>query len=485
MIAPTRRAALAGLLATTLAPRLDAAKTPVTKTALDALLDRAATLPPRAGIALLDGIDRVALGDGARLDLLTARAGLACDAALATLGAPGRSPYRISPRAGVWQRATDPAAIDAEREAVVADATRGIVLPRAVLDDTVAAIKGRDAAPDVTAALQRLADALTALRERAPPPGMRHLPHGASWYALLLRRHGVRLTPEAADRLLAREETRLERRAQALFATRGDRAGALGDRYRRLWRDTRHHFPDNARGRARAVADMNDVLATIRTALRGDVPDVPSWPLDVAVRGMNAAELAAGLQGFRQLPTPTIPGAYVIDLRRIAARPRWTLPSVVAHELLPGHLLQMPLEAGAPPHTLRLEYAAGFSEGWAIHAEELAARRGWLGDDPLVMLGHLHWLLFRVCRARADLAIHWRGSSVAQVRGRFEQMLGEPVYFIDFATDIGRIIVEPGVRVAEATSWLAIRERMARRPGRLIPFLRAGRRRDEQISAAP
>lgn len=199
---------------------------------------------------------------------------------------------------------------------------------------------------------------------------------------------------------------------------------------------------------------------------------------------MTASELAAGVQGFRQLPTPTASGAYVADLRRIAARPRWTLPSVVAHELLPGHLLQMPLEASTPPHPLRLEYAVGFPEGWAIHAEEMAAKAGWLGDDPLVALGHLHWLLFRVSRARADLAIHWRGTPIPEVRQRFEQLLGEPAYFIDFATDIGRILVEPGIRVAEATSWLSIRERMAQQPGGLIPFLRAGRRRDEDLHAA-
>lgn len=480
MIAPTRRAALAGLLAAPLAIRAGAE--PPADAAVDRLLDRAAALAPARGLALLAPIDVAALDVRARLDVVTARAGLACDAALARIAMPGRSPYRIGPRAGAWQRAIDPDTIDAERVAVTTDAERGVLLPRAVLDSTIAAMRARTAPPATSAALARFAAALEAWRGRAPSPGMLHLPNGTGWYALLLRRHGVALSPADTDRQLAREEARLIARATALFAGLGDRSGSLGDRYRRLWRDPRHLYADDATGRAQAIADMNQVLAAIRTALPAAIPDLPAWTFDVAVRGMSAAEAAAGLQGFRTLPTPGAPGGYVVDLRRIAARPRWTLPSVVAHELLPGHMLQLPLEAFAPPHRLRLDYAIGFPEGWAAGAEEMAAQYDWLGDDPQVLLGHCHWLLFRIARARADLAIHWRGTPVAAVQRRLESLLGEPVYFIDIATDVARILTEPGTRVAEATSWLAIRRMLAARTAdSLADMLAAGRRRDDAI----
>ncbi|MEH3157724.1 MAG: DUF885 family protein [Sphingomonas taxi] len=96
-------------------------------------------------------------------------------------------------------------------------------------------------------------------------------------------------------------------------------------------------------------------------------------------------------------PAPDRRGAYIVDLRRIRDRPRWTLPSVVAHELLPGHMIQLGLEERAAPHPLRLDYAASFVEGWGIHAEALAAADGAFAD-PHAMLGHLHWLIFRVAR---------------------------------------------------------------------------------------
>ncbi|WP_312000140.1 DUF885 family protein, partial [Bacillus subtilis] len=72
---------------------------------------------------------------------------------------------------------------------------------------------------------------------------------------------------------------------------------------------------------------------------------------------------------------------YTVDLDRIEHRPAWTLPSVVAHELLPGHMLQMPMEALAAPHALRLEYAQGFIEGWGIFAERAVAAAGLYQGD--------------------------------------------------------------------------------------------------------
>ena len=145
---------------------------------------------------------------------------------------------------------------------------------------------------------------------------------------------------------------------------------------------------------------------------------MPAWCLDVAARRLPRADELAGKGGWRALPEPGKAGAYYVDLKDIARRPRWTLPSVVAHELLPGHMIQLPIEAAAKPHPLRLTYAAAFAEGWAIWAEQLAARQGAFAD-PLDRLGHLHWLLFRVGRGLADIAIHCDGWSPNARRRRW------------------------------------------------------------------
>jgi uncharacterized protein (DUF885 family) len=173
---------------------------------------------------------------------------------------------------------------------------------------------------------------------------------------------------------------------------------------------------------------------------------------------MSRVEELAGKAGYRVLPAPGKSGAYYVDLKNIRRRPSWTLPSVVAHELLPGHMIQLPIEVAADPHPLRLEYAPAFAEGWGVYAEQLAAAEGAF-VDPMAELGHIHWLLFRVGRGLVDIAIHSDGWPVEHARAQLVEWQGEPVYFAPFDTDLARIVAEPASRAAEALAWLAIADR--------------------------
>ncbi len=319
--------------------------------------------------------------------------------------------------------------------------------------------------------------ALVALRDRGTP-GARGLPDGGTYLLLELRRQlGDDVALDLAERRLATERRRIEAAARRLFGTPGTTAGTTGDRYRALWRDERFLYPDDDAGRAAAVADMNATLATLRPRVDAACGFAPP---PCIVRALTAAEIAQGKGGFRQLPTGGEPGFYAVDLKEVRRRPRWTLPSVVAHELLPGHLLQLPVEALTPPHPLRVTYATAFVEGWGIYAETLAAR--WDLFDAPALLGHLHWLLFRLCRAEADLGIHRHGWTLDRARAQLVAVVGEPAYFAPFDTDLARIAVEPGVRAAEALAWLGIADRARGRGGRYHrAVLAGGRRRLEQL----
>ncbi|OAN63163.1 DUF885 family protein [Sphingomonas sp. TDK1] len=259
---------------------------------------------------------------------------------------------------------------------------------------------------------------------------------------------------------------------------------SVGARFEALWRDPRNLFPDDEEGRAAAINAMRATLATIRPRLPRLIGMLPVACRRVEVRGLDAREIAAGKGGYRILPDMGIRGSYVVDLKEIRRRPRFSLPSVVAHELLPGHMAQMPLEARAAPHPLRLRYAAAFPEGWGIYAEMLMAEDG-LFADPLDMLGHLHWLLFRVCRGLADIAIHARGEAPEQALADIRASMGEPAYFAPFAADVTRITKEPAIRAAEA--WVPLRlgacrpHSCSKWPGFHSILLRNGRRRTEQF----
>ncbi|KQM64970.1 hypothetical protein ASE75_07880 [Sphingomonas sp. Leaf17] len=481
----TRRAVLAGLAASALVPAGVRAGSGL-RPALDAAAARAAD-DPAGALRLLAGFDPTALPIRDHLDLTSARAGLAIDATLARdfpNGRRGRGPYRVTHMSGAWKAApNDPAAIDADTDGLIADADAGVVLPLASLDRTIAALSTARAIapPSIVVALTRQIATLDAMRDRSGTrPGIGRLRHGADWYALLLQRALGPVTPGMAERRLIAERDRLHDRAQGLFDRIGAPAGTIADRYARLWRDDRFLYPDSADGRARLIADMNGMLATARAAVPAMVgPGVPSWCLDAVARPLAPAEIAAGRGGYRVVPTATTPGAYVVDLKDIRRRPRWTLPAVVAHELLPGHMIQLGLETAAPPHPLRIDYAAAFVEGWSIHAETLAAKTG-AYDDPHDALGHVHWLLFRVTRALVDLGIHRHGWSIEQARAALVAWQGEPAYFAPFDVELARIPIEPASRVTEAMAWLAIADAPQSATG-WAARLADGRRRTDDL----
>lgn len=429
--------------------------------ALRALLDRAAKDPPEQALRDLAAADAGNLSPSARLDLVTARAGLAIDAELLRrfpFGRLGR-PYRVTPLAGAWIRHGDPAAIDADTAAIRKDAAAGVVLPAGLLARIIAAIEAaRAAAADpVAPALDRQLAALRDQLPAAPPPGVGRLPNGAAYYALLLKRiTGDDADPAAAERRFEQERQRLSARAEALFAGLGHRKGSIGARYSALWRDPRWLYSDDDAGRDRAVADMNRTLDAARRHLPAQFAAWPPRSLDVSARRMSRADEAAGRSGYRELPTVTRSGAYYVDLKDIARRPAWTLPGVVHHELLPGHMIQLPIEADAGQHALRLDYTPAYPEGWAIHAEQMAAADGAFADDPLAELGHIHWMLFRACRALADIGIHLHGWSLDQAHRKLIEWQGEPGYFAPFPLELDRITAEPASRAAEAFVWLTI-----------------------------
>lgn len=427
---------------------------------------------PEAKLDRLTRFSTTGLSRSAALDLETVRAGLRIDAALARhfpFGKLGRSPYSVSLASGAWRDARSVSEagaaaladrIDAETAAIEADARAGTILPTSLLNRTIAGIRG--AVPKATG---RLANALAgqgaALERLAPQsdaaPGVWRLRDGETYFAQLLERQGGEAVDPGAlhDRLMAKWHE-LRARADALLRRQGLSRGSVGNRIIAFARQERWLYGDDSAGRDRAVADMNRWLDRARVrvpALFGDVPDICR---DVSVRRMSASDEAARRQGYRVVPGPGRSGAYYVDLADIRRRPSWSLPGVVHHELLPGHMIQLPIEQLADPHPLRLEYAPAFVEGWAVYAEQLAAAHGAFDDAESALLGHTHWLLFRIGRAVIDTGVHYKRWSFQAALQTLGEVQGEPAHFAPFATDIDRICLEPGIRAAEALNWLRL-----------------------------
>jgi len=305
----------------------------------------------------------------------------------------------------------------------------------------------------------------SSLAPRAGEPGVGRLPHGADYFGLLIdRQFGGRDAAAIHRRVMAKARD-VAAEADELLARLGYAGKTTGERFRAAFRDPRFLYADSESGRDRAVADMNRWLGRARGRLPRLFESLPPECVNVAVRRMTSVEEAAKKSGYRVLPSPDgAPGSYFVDLSDIRRRPDWSLASVVHHELLPGHMMQLPLQTRADPHPLRLAAATGFIEGWAIYAEQLAAQSGLYAQDPRGEIGCLQWLLFRLGRALIDIGINALGWSDDVALAFLRDLQGDPVIFAPFEKDIARAHAAPGSLAGDVLNWLGF-EQLAQKGG--------------------
>jgi uncharacterized protein (DUF885 family) len=171
---------------------------------------------------------------------------------------------------------------------------------------------------------------------------------------------------------------------------------------------------------------------------------------------MPAADVAAGKGGYRVAPADGKPGAYYVDLRHIRERPRWSLPTVAFHEVTPGHLLQLPLQAAACPPEARIKASGAYFEAWGIYAEQLCADLGAYAHDPLGEIGYLQWRLFRLGRIVADTGLHAMGWSRERAITELTDLQGQSIAFITIEGDVERMVAAPGKVAAEGLGAMAL-----------------------------
>jgi uncharacterized protein (DUF885 family) len=418
-----------------------------------------------ADVMALRGFDPTPLSLEARLDYDGIVEGLGLEAILRTrfpFGTVGQaiSPYVVSPRSGTWlgveealkTRTADDviAGIRGETARIAADATRRVVPPQSVIEATATriAMVPQTIPRPVTDALDAQIAALNGLHERAPTgAGVWQLPDGGAYYALALKiGTSLDIDPVAAHQAGLALVQDLSARAEPLLRRQGLRKGAIGARLHALAQQPRFLYSDDDAGRAKAVADMNAQLARVRPRLSDAFTSVSSGAVDVQLAG-------PGKIGYRVAPSydGSKPGAYYVDLRDIRRRPRWSLPTVVHHETLPGHLLQLPLQERAHPHPLRLRYCPNaFFEGWAIYAEQLAGEMQLLPDD-VARLGFLQSLLVRAARLVVDTGIHGKRWTRAEAIARFAAIAGDAPD--TFENEVDRIVVQPGATAGPALGY--------------------------------
>ncbi len=363
--------------------------------------------------------------------------------------------------------------LDGETARVRAASARGVVPPDFLLDKTLKqmtqSLAGEPAGWDVVTSLTRRTSdipgdwgnqAAAIARDKVKPAlerqlaamqddwkkatsdaGMWARPDGDAWYRWGLRASTTtNMTPDEVHAMGRDELARLQSQMDVILQGLGYGKGSVGARMTALGKDPRFIFPEGDAGRAQIMELVQNRLRDIRARMPRAFNTLA--PGNVEVRRIPPVEEAGapGAYGGAGSIDGKVPGKMWINLRTTGIWTRYSLPTLVYHEAIPGHVWQGEYSFRLPLIRSLLQFNA-FSEGWALYAEQLGDELGAYEGDPVGRLGYLQSIAFRACRMVVDTGLHakrwtrsqaidWfastNGSSVDEVTGEVDRYCSWP-----------------------------------------------------------
>jgi uncharacterized protein (DUF885 family) len=379
-------------------------------------------------------------------------------------GAPwDRSPYVVSQLTGAYQsiptfldtkhRIEDAADIESylarmdafaaalnnDTEAMNRDVGRGIIPPDFILDTTLTQLEELSTESDSSVLLtslhrraktlnqQQLEAARKIWNEKISPAlekqwgavkqarakakhdaGVWHIKDGDSWYADYLQiSTTTKMTPDEIHKMGVEQAAEISAKMEAILKEQGLTQGGIGARIKSLYSDKYLYSNDDA-GKKQMIADLQARLEAVESRLPAYFNELPkakavveAVPALIDAGAPAAYYQNAALDGSR-------PATIYFNLHDTHEWPKWSSPSTLYHEGMPGHHLQVGLAqeiTGLPRYRAQM-FFSGYGEGWALYAEQLADEMGVYENDPLGRLGYLKDQAFRAGRLVIDTGMH-------------------------------------------------------------------------------
>jgi uncharacterized protein (DUF885 family) len=277
-------------------------------------------------------------------------------------------------------------------------------------------------------------------------------PGGAEVYAERVRSHTTtELTPAQIHAIGLREMARLRAEMEAVIAQvkfDGDFAAFV----KTLNTDPKFFHS----GPQALLAGYRDIAKRIDPELPKLFAELPRTPYGVRAMPDHFSSETAEFYSSPALDGSQ-PGWFNANPKAWRTRPVWGMETLVAHEAVPGHHLQIAraAELGELPMFRRGGGYTAFDEGWALYAETLGFDLGLYGD-PYSRFGHLQWQAFRAARLVVDTGLHSMGWSSQQAIDYMVERTGEAPDFV--ASEVDRYLSWPGQALAYMVGELKIIE---------------------------
>ena len=413
----------------------------------------------------------------------TAVEGMALSYGVATIGDWRNTPYVVIQNVGAWldvpqlldgdqpvrdagdaeaylaRLAAMPGQLDGETARIRHARGQGLVPPSFLLDKTIAGLSrtiveaanangplvgplarkaatipgswSARAAADVRAAIvpaleRQLAELRAARTVASDAPGLGVRPHGPEWYAWGLRA-GTTTRRSATDLHAFGRAGLADLHAQmnVILNKEGLTEGSVADRAIAFQRRPGIGFPNDDEGRRRIVAYMQGRIDAIRPRLSRAFRRLARGSLEIRRMPLAQEPGAPAAYGGPGSIDGREPGKIWVNLGDPSIHNRVTIPDLVFHEGIPGHVWQGEYAQRLPLIRSILAFNA-YSEGWALYAEQLADELGMYEDDPAGRLGYLMGLAWRAVRLIVDTGIHAMGWSRERALHEFVAATGLP-----------------------------------------------------------
>jgi uncharacterized protein (DUF885 family) len=282
------------------------------------------------------------------------------------------------------------------------------------------------------------------------------LPNGREYYQFCIRYHTtLDRTPEQVHQTGQAEVRRIRAEMEAAISKTGFEGG-LREFIAFLRTDLRF-YAETPEGLLKETAYLLKRIDGELPRLFRTLPRLPYGirPVpDFAAPGQTTAYYMPGAgDGTRA-------GFYYVNTYDLKSRPLYELEALSLHESVPGHHLQLALQAELDlPKLRRFTAFSSYVEGWALYAERLGLEMGFY-TDPYSDFGRLSYEMWRACRLVVDTGMHALGWSRQQAIDFMLENTSSTE--LNIANEVDRYIAWPGQALAYKLGELKIRELRAR-----------------------
>lgn len=278
------------------------------------------------------------------------------------------------------------------------------------------------------------------------------LPNGEAFYTHRIYYFtSLELTPQQVHQIGLDEVKRIRKEMEAVIKKTG-------------WVGTMPGFLDFLRTDARFYVSTPDALlekiALVLKRMDGELPrlfkTLPRMPYGIRTVPEYAAEGEAAAYYNPGPGDGTRAGVYYVNTFDLPSRPLYEIEALSLHEAVPGHHLQLAIQAELSDLPMFRRYWGyqSFVEGWALYAERLGLEAGFY-TDPFSDFGRLSYEMWRACRLVVDTGMHALGWSRQQGIDHLAENTSSTM--LNIVNEIDRYIAWPGQALAYKLGELKIR----------------------------